>query len=61
MLGTAEGSDVLAHLLGLAVGVPLGLATARAFARPPGAQVQVWLVATALLAIAFCWSLALPS
>lgn len=57
MLGTGENVDVLAHVLGFAVGGALGAGAAR-IRRPPRRAVQWSLVALAALAVAGCWALA---
>lgn len=56
MLGTGENVDVLAHVLGFAVGGTLGAGAANV--RPPRRAVQWTLVALAVLAVAGCWTLA---
>ena len=58
LLGTGQGTDVIAHALGLATGGLLGLA-ATIPRRPPAALIQRVLVAAAALSIAGCWYLAL--
>ena len=57
MLGAGQGTDVLAHVLGLAVGAVLGL-VASVFRSPLPAWAQPYLTAAVLLAIAACWLLA---
>ena len=58
MLGTAQGTDVLAHVFGLLAGVGLGLAAGlvrpHAFARP----VEWTLVAVATALVVACWRVA---
>jgi membrane associated rhomboid family serine protease len=59
MLGTSGRADLWGHLFGLIAGAVLGLAGARAFARPPGLAVQ-WLLGGASVAVFLaCWSAAL--
>jgi membrane associated rhomboid family serine protease len=57
MLGTDEHTDVLAHLFGLVVGLPLGAVAGRA--PVPRAPVQITLAATALLVVCGAWIAAL--
>jgi membrane associated rhomboid family serine protease len=62
MLGTSgERTDVLAHFLGLAVGLLLGALAGIALARPPRLPVQLALVAAALGIVVQCWRMALGS
>jgi rhomboid protease GluP len=59
MLGTAPGSDVLAHVFGLLVGGLLGIGPALAQRRPLGRSSQ-WVLALAAGALVLaCWRLAL--
>jgi membrane associated rhomboid family serine protease len=60
MLGTAgERVDLWAHLFGLLVGGALGIPVGFALPRPPKPLVQ-WIVGgTTLLAVLYCWGLAL--
>jgi rhomboid protease GluP len=61
MLGTAPGSDVLAHLFGLLVGALLGIGPALAQRRPLGRWSQ-WLLALAAGALVLaCWRIALAA
>ena len=61
MLGTAPGSDVLAHAFGLLVGGLLGIGPARAHRRPLGWWSQ-WLLALAAGALVLaCWRIALAA
>ena len=60
MLGAGQGTDVLAHILGLGVGAALGFVAA-VFRNPLPARMQPYLAAAALLAIAASWLLALDS
>jgi membrane associated rhomboid family serine protease len=57
LLGSSPDSDVLAHLLGFVVGIPLGLAAGRL--PRPGTAAQAALLAGSLLLGAVCWALAL--
>jgi len=55
MLGTGRGSDLTAHVLGLASGVALGVPVALRVTEPrPLAQAA--LASLALLAVALCWA-----
>jgi rhomboid protease GluP len=59
MLGTAPGSDVLAHVSGLLVGGLLGIGPSLAQRQPLGRSSQ-WLLALAAGALVFaCWRIAL--
>jgi membrane associated rhomboid family serine protease len=61
MLGTAPGSDVLAHVCGLLVGGLLGIGPARA-QRPPLRRSTQWLLALAAGGLVLtCWRLALAA
>ena len=55
MLGTGRGSDELAHALGLASGMALGLAAAVVVRRPLGTAVQWALVGLTFFAVVGCW------
>jgi membrane associated rhomboid family serine protease len=57
MLGAGQGSDVLAHVLGLVVGTALGL-VGSVFRSPLSAWMQPYLTAVVLTAMAGCWLLA---
>jgi membrane associated rhomboid family serine protease len=60
MLGTGGPStDVLAHLLGLAAGLAIGVVAALPLRRRPGPALQLPLAAAAGAAVAGCWALAL--
>jgi len=59
MLGTAPGSDILAHLFGLLVGGALGAGAALAALRPPRPAAQWALALAALTFVAGSWWLAL--
>ena len=59
MLGTAPGSDILAHAFGLLVGGALGAGAALMVRRPPGSAIQWALVLAALASVAGCWWIAL--
>jgi membrane associated rhomboid family serine protease len=60
MLGTAGARvDLWAHLFGLLVGGTLGIPVGFALPRPPGSLVQWTLGGAALLAVLYCWGLAL--
>jgi hypothetical protein len=61
MLGTSERADFGAHLYGLAAGLVLGLAAARALPSPPPARWQALAGSLAVLALAAAWSLALAA
>ncbi len=59
ILGTGRGSDLTAHVMGLASGLLLGLAAARAWPRPSARPAQ-WLWGAASLAgVTLAWWLAL--
>ena len=61
MLGTAPGSDVLAHVFGLLVGGLLGIGLALVQRQPLGRSTQ-WLLALAAGALVFaCWRIALAA
>jgi rhomboid protease GluP len=61
MLGTAPGSDVLAHVFGLFVGGLLSIGPALA-QRQPLAQSSQWLLALAAGALVLaCWRIALAA
>jgi membrane associated rhomboid family serine protease len=61
MLGTAPGSDVLAHVFGLLVGGLLGIGPALAQRRPLGRSSQ-WILALAAGALVLaCWRIALAA
>jgi rhomboid protease GluP len=57
LLGTSERADLLAHLTGFAVGLPLGAITAET--PRPGRAVQLALAAGSALLVAVSWMLAL--
>jgi membrane associated rhomboid family serine protease len=59
MMGTAEYTDVLAHLWGLAVGLVIGVLAGRGIDRPPRPWVQAMLGVAAALTVGFAWWLAL--
>jgi membrane associated rhomboid family serine protease len=60
MLGTTGARvDLWAHLFGLLVGGVLGIPVGVALRRPPGPLTQWIFGSTALLAILYCWGLAL--
>jgi membrane associated rhomboid family serine protease len=60
MLGTTGTRvDLWAHLFGLLVGGALGVPVGFALRRPPGSLVQWILGGTALIAVLYCWGLAL--
>ncbi|MFQ5896884.1 MAG: rhomboid family intramembrane serine protease [Candidatus Methylomirabilia bacterium] len=61
MLGTAAGSDLLAHLFGLLVGGGLGIGAALALRRPPGRLIQWALVLAAAMVVVGCWWIALAT
>jgi rhomboid protease GluP len=55
MLGAGEGTDILAHLFGMAAGLGLGAATALVAPRAPGRVVQAVAGALAVAAVAGAW------
>jgi membrane associated rhomboid family serine protease len=60
MLGTAGARvDLWAHLFGLLVGGALGIPAGFALPRPPGPVAQWILGGAALIAVLYCWGLAL--
>jgi membrane associated rhomboid family serine protease len=59
MLGTGRGSDLTAHVMGLASGALVGLVAARSFPRPVTPPAQVAFGAGALAVVAVAWRLAL--
>jgi len=59
MLGSGPETDVAAHLLGFAVGLPLGALTVPLARRPPGPAAQRGLALAALAVVVACWGLAL--
>lgn len=60
MLGTAgERVDLWAHLFGLLVGGALGIPVGIALPRPPTSVVQWIFGSAALMALLYCWALAL--
>jgi membrane associated rhomboid family serine protease len=59
MLGTGRGSDLTAHVLGLASGAALGIPVALRVTRPPGPLAQAALLVLAAGVVALCWQLAL--
>jgi membrane associated rhomboid family serine protease len=59
MLGTGEHTDILAHLLGLIVGIGFGAGAGRLLPDKPSAAWQLVLTAAAVAAVAACWWLAL--
>jgi membrane associated rhomboid family serine protease len=59
MLGSAAGTDVMAHLFGFLVGVVVGGATGLGLDRLPSRLVQKAMAAAALIAVLGCWGLAL--
>ncbi|HVM97571.1 MAG TPA: rhomboid family intramembrane serine protease [Candidatus Acidoferrales bacterium] len=59
MLGTAPGTDVLAHFFGAVVGVVLGIIVAVRLQRPPGVMTQLVLGAAGIAAVCVCWAIAL--
>ena len=57
LLGTAQNSDLLAHLFGFAAGVTLGGGFALLAQAPPGRRCQFWALAAAAAVIGFsAWS-----
>jgi len=59
MLGTGRGSDLTAHVMGLASGALVGLVAARASPRPLRAPAQLAFGAVTLAVIALAWRFAL--
>ena len=60
MLGTTGARvDLWAHLFGLLVGGLLGIPVGFALRRPPGTLTQWALGCSALVAVLYCWGLAL--
>jgi membrane associated rhomboid family serine protease len=59
MLGTGRGSDLTAHVMGLASGALVGFLAARAFPRPVQPPAQLAFGTVTLAALAFAWWLAL--
>lgn len=59
MLGAGEGTDVLAHLFGLAAGLGAGAAAAVVARRAPGGWVQLAAGGLAVLSVAAAWLAAL--
>ena len=61
MLGTGgERTDLLAHVLGLASGLVLGILYAAAVPRTPGKGAELLLLGTAFGALFLCWAIADP-
>jgi membrane associated rhomboid family serine protease len=58
MLGVGERADIWGHLCGFVVGGALGLCTALALRRVPGPAIQWTLGAGGIMAILYCWGLA---
>ena len=58
MLGTGRGSDLTAHVFGLASGVALGVPVAWRVTQPPGRAAQTACALLAAAAVAFAWRLA---
>jgi len=58
MLGTGRGSDMTAHVLGLASGVVAGFVAARVAPRPPPPRAQLLLGAVTLAALGIAWQIA---
>jgi len=58
LLGTGKGTDVLAHLFGVAAGGAAGLTVAAALRQPPGRPAQWALTAAAAGLVAGAWALA---
>jgi membrane associated rhomboid family serine protease len=61
LTGLGIRTDIMAHLLGFAAGLGLGLLAGGALSGPPRRGRQALLGLAALLAIAVCWVLALDS
>ncbi len=59
MLGSGRDADVAAHLFGFAVGLVLGMFTARIAAGPPAPPIQRALALAAAAVVVACWGLAL--
>jgi len=60
MLGTGgERTDVLAHLLGLLTGTPLGVASGLILARPPRGWIQAALGTASVAALGLAWVFAI--
>jgi rhomboid protease GluP len=59
LLGMGQQSDVLAHILGSCVGVPMGVAAAKVFRQPPAWPAQLAWAAAALALVLWAWWLAL--
>lgn len=58
MLGTGRGSDLTAHVLGLASGALFGFAAARALPRPPATSAQLAVASVTLAVLAWAWGAA---
>ena len=61
LMGTAPRADVVAHVLGLASGLGVGLLAATSVRSRPGTLVQCALTALAIVTIAAAWRLALTA
>ncbi|HTO08327.1 MAG TPA: rhomboid family intramembrane serine protease [Myxococcota bacterium] len=61
MLGTGRGSDLAAHVFGLAAGAGVGFVAARAAPRPLGGPAQWAFGAVSVAFVALCWRLALAN
>lgn len=59
MLGSAAGTDVIAHLFGFLVGIALGVVTGLLLERLPSRRAQTVMAVTAVLAVLGCWAMAL--
>jgi membrane associated rhomboid family serine protease len=59
MLGSAAGTDVVAHLFGFLAGVALGAIAGLLLERLPSRRVQAVMAVAALLAVLGCWAMAL--